>query len=166
MSSSSKLAKFVGVRHALTTNSGSSANLLCVAALTSPKLGDRALRPGAEVITVAAGFPTTVAPILQYNLVPVFIDVDIPTYNAKPELIEAAVTSRTEAIMFAHTLGNPFDVREAKRVADKHGLWLIEDCCDALGSKVDGRLVGTFGDLASVSFYPAHHITMGEGGPY
>jgi CDP-4-dehydro-6-deoxyglucose reductase, E1 len=159
-----KLAKFVGVRHALTTNSGSSANLLCVAALTSPKLGERALKPGDEVITVAAGFPTTVAPMLQYNLVPVFIDVDIPTYNAIPELIEAAVTPRTKAIIFAHTLGNPFDVREAKRVAEKYGLWLIEDCCDALGSKVDGRLVGTFGDLASVSFYPAHHITMGEGG--
>jgi CDP-4-dehydro-6-deoxyglucose reductase, E1 len=159
-----KLAKFVGVRHVITTNSGSSANLLAVATLTSPKLGDRALRAGDEVITVAAGFPTTVAPLLQYGLVPVFVDIDIPTYNIEAALIEQAVTPRTRAIMLAHTLGNPFELDEVLRVAKKHNLWVIEDCCDALGSEYRGRVVGTFGDIATVSFYPAHHITMGEGG--
>jgi CDP-4-dehydro-6-deoxyglucose reductase, E1 len=159
-----KLAKFVGVRHVITTNSGSSANLLAVATLTSPKLGDRALRAGDEVITVAAAFPTTVAPLLQYRLVPVFVDIDIPTYNIEAALIEQAVTPRTRAIMLAHTLGNPFELDEVMRVAKKHNLWVIEDCCDALGSEYRGRLVGTFGDIATVSFYPAHHITMGEGG--
>jgi len=159
-----KLADYIGVPHLLTTTSGSSANLLAMTTLTSPKLGDRALRPGDEVITLAAGFPTTVNPILQNGLVPVFIDVDIPTYNIDPELIESAVSDKTRAIMIAHTLGNPFDLAEVRRVADKYNLWLIEDCCDALGSKYDGKMVGTFGDIATVSFYPAHHITMGEGG--
>jgi CDP-4-dehydro-6-deoxyglucose reductase, E1 len=159
-----KLAKFVGVRHVITTNSGSSANLLAVATLTSPKLGERALRPGDEIITVAAGFPTTVAPMLQYGIVPVFVDINIPTYNANPDLIEQAVTPKTRAIMLAHTLGNPFQLDAVMRVAKKHNLWVIEDCCDALGSEYRGRMVGTFGDIATVSFYPAHHITMGEGG--
>lgn len=159
-----KLAKFVGVPHALTVNSGSSANLLAVAALTSSSLGDRALKPGDEVISVAAGFPTTVNPLLLYGLVPVFVDVQIPTYNIDPALVEAAVTDKTRAIMIAHTLGNPFDLDEVLRVAKKHNLWLIEDSCDALGSSYKGRKVGTFGDIATVSFYPAHHITTGEGG--
>ena len=159
-----KLADYIGVPHLLTTTSGSSANLLAMTALTSPKLGDRALKPGDEVITVAAGFPTTVNPTVQNGLVPVFIDVDIPTYNVDPKLIEAAVSDKTKAIMIAHTLGNPFDLSEVRRVADKYGLWLIEDCCDALGSTYNGQKVGTFGDIATLSFYPAHHITMGEGG--
>jgi CDP-6-deoxy-D-xylo-4-hexulose-3-dehydrase len=158
------LAKFFGLPHVLTTTSGSSANLLALAALTSPRLGERRLKAGDEVITVAAGFPTTVNPSVQYGLVPVFVDVDIPTYNIEPSLIEAAVTDRTRAIIIAHTLGNPFDLSEVRRVADKYGLWLIEDCCDALGSTYDGKLVGTFGDIGTLSFYPAHHITMGEGG--
>jgi CDP-6-deoxy-D-xylo-4-hexulose-3-dehydrase len=159
-----KLRKFIGLRHALTTNSGSSANLLALSSLTSPTLKGRALKPGDEVITVATGFPTTVNPSLQYGLVPVFVDVDIPTYNAKPEMIEAAVGDRTRAIMLAHTLGNPFDLAEVMRVANKHKLWVVEDCCDALGATYDGRMVGTFGDIGTLSFYPAHHITMGEGG--
>ena len=159
-----RLAQFVGTKHAITTNSGSSANLLAVSALTSPELGERALQAGDEVITVAAGFPTTVNPLLLYGLVPVFVDVDIPTYNIRPDLIESAVTEKTKAIVLAHTLGNPFDLREVVRVAKKHNLWIIEDCCDALGSTYDGTLVGTFGHIATVSFYPAHHITMGEGG--
>jgi CDP-6-deoxy-D-xylo-4-hexulose-3-dehydrase len=159
-----KLAAFLDVRWAVTTNSGSSANLLALAALTSPKLGDRALHPGDELITVAAGFPTTVNPAVQYGLIPVFVDVDIPTYNIQPAAIEAAITSKTRAIMVAHTLGNPFDLAEVLRIARQHGLWLIEDCCDALGSRYNGQLVGTFGDIATLSFYPAHHITMGEGG--
>jgi CDP-6-deoxy-D-xylo-4-hexulose-3-dehydrase len=159
-----RLARFLGVRHAITTNSGSSANLLAVATLTSPKLGDRALKPGDEVITVASGFPTTVAPMLQYGLVPVFVDVDIPTYNIQAEKIEGAVSPKTRAIMVAHTLGNPFNLAEVMRVAKKHNLWVIEDCCDALGATYDGQYVGTFGDIATLSFYPAHHITMGEGG--
>ena len=158
------LAAFLGVNYALTTNSGSSADLLAFSALTSPLLGQRALKPGDEVITVAAGFPTTVNPILLYGMVPVFVDVNIPTYNIEPSLIEAAVSDRTRAIMLAHTLGNPFDVAEVMRLARKYGLWGIEDTCDALGSTYDGRLVGTFGDIGTVSFYPAHHITMGEGG--
>ncbi|MGI2012762.1 lipopolysaccharide biosynthesis protein RfbH [Shewanella oncorhynchi] len=159
-----RLAEYLGVPYVLTTTSGSSANLLALTALTSPKLGDRQLKPGDEVITVAAGFPTTVNPTIQNGLVPVFVDVDIPTYQIKPEMIEAAVTDKTKAIMVAHTLGNVFDLTEARRVADKYNLWLIEDCCDALGSTYDGKMVGQFGDIATVSFYPAHHITMGEGG--
>ena len=159
-----KLSEFLGVPHVLTANSGSSANLLAVATLTSPKLGERALKPGDEVITVAAGFPTTVNPILHFGLVPVFVDVRIPTYNIDPALIEGAITPRTKAIVLAHTLGNPFDLSEVMRLARKHGLWVVEDCCDALGSTFDGRLVGTFGDIGTLSFYPAHHITMGEGG--
>ena len=159
-----RLASFLGVQHVLTTNSGSSANLLAFSALTSPSLGDRAIRPGDEVITVAAGFPTTVNPILQFGAVPVFVDVGIPTYNIDVSHLEAAIGPRTRAIMLAHTLGNPYDLGEVVRVAKKHGLWLIEDCCDALGSTYDGHLVGTFGDIATLCFYPAHHITMGEGG--
>ncbi|WP_290705492.1 lipopolysaccharide biosynthesis protein RfbH [Amphritea sp.] len=159
-----RLGEYLGVPYVLTTTSGSSANLLALTALTSPKLGDRQLKTGDEVITVAAGFPTTVNPIIQNSLVPVFVDVDIPTYQIKSEMIEAAVTNKTKAIMVAHTLGNVFDLTEARRVADKYNLWLIEDCCDALGSTYDGKMVGQFGDIATVSFYPAHHITMGEGG--
>ncbi|TDX65771.1 CDP-6-deoxy-D-xylo-4-hexulose-3-dehydrase [Methylosinus sp. sav-2] len=158
------LEKFIGVRHALTANSGSSANLLALTALTSPLLKERALQPGDEVITVAAGFPTTLNPILQNGMTPVFVDVDIPTYNIRADLIEAAISPRTRAIMIAHTLGNPFDLAEVTRIAEKYGLWLVEDCCDALGSLYDGRQVGTFGDIGTLSFYPAHHITMGEGG--
>ena len=159
-----RLAAFLGVKHVLTVNSGSSANLLAFSALTSPSLGDRALHPGDEVIAVAAGFPTTVNPILQFGAVPVFVDVDIPTYNIDASRIEAAIGPKTRAIMLAHTLGNPYNLGEVVRIAKKHGLWLIEDCCDALGSTYDGRLVGTFGDIGTLSFYPAHHITMGEGG--
>tara|TARA_R110002033_G_scaffold96537_1_gene145421 strand:- start:11485 stop:12798 length:1314 start_codon:yes stop_codon:yes gene_type:complete len=159
-----RLGEYLGVPYVLTTSSGSSANLLALSALTSPTLGDRQLKPGDEVITVAAGFPTTVNPTIQNGLVPVFVDVDIPTYQIKPEMIEAAVTDKTKAIMIAHTLGNTFDLTEARRVADKYNLWLIEDCCDALGSTYEGKMVGQFGDIATVSFYPAHHITMGEGG--
>lgn len=159
-----QLAVYLGLPYALTTNSGSSADLLAFSALTSPLLGERALQPGDEVITVAAGFPTTVNPIVLYGMVPVFVDVDIPTYNILPSMVEAAVGPRTRAIMLAHTLGNPYDLGEVTRVARKHNLWLIEDTCDALGSTYEGRRVGTFGDLGTVSFYPAHHITMGEGG--
>ena len=157
-------AEFVGVPYALTTTSGSSANLLAFTALTSHKLGKRALKPGDEVITVAAGFPTTVNPMLQNGMVPVFVDVDIPTYNIDPNKIEAAVSPKTKAIMIAHTLGNPFDLDAVMAVAKKHNLWVIEDCCDALGSRYKGQHVGTFGHIATCSFYPAHHITMGEGG--
>jgi CDP-6-deoxy-D-xylo-4-hexulose-3-dehydrase len=159
-----EFAKFVGVREAVLVNSGSSANLLAVAALTSKRLGDRRLRPGDEVITLAAGFPTTVNPILQNRLVPVFVDVHIPTFNVDVSYLETALSDRTRAVIFAHTLGNPFDLDAVTAFAKKHGLWLIEDCCDALGSTYRGQQVGTFGDLATVSFYPAHHITMGEGG--
>ncbi len=159
-----RLGQRLGVPHVLTTNSGSSANLLALSTLTSHYFRGDALVPGDEVITVATGFPTTVNPSLQYGLVPVFVDVDIPTYNIKPEMIEAAVTDRTRAIMIAHTLGNPFDLREVMRVAEKYDLWVIEDCCDALGATYDGKGVGTFGDIGTLSFYPAHHITMGEGG--
>lgn len=159
-----RLAQRVGVAHALTTNSGSSANLLALSTLTSHYFRDKALKPGDEVITVATGFPTTVNPSLQYGLVPVFVDVDIPTYNIKPEMIEAAISDKTRAIMVAHTLGNPFDLGEVMRVAKKHDLWVVEDCCDALGATYDGKGVGTFGDIGTLSFYPAHHITMGEGG--
>ncbi|UUL82166.1 lipopolysaccharide biosynthesis protein RfbH [Sphingomonas qomolangmaensis] len=159
-----KLGAFLGVPHVLTTTSGSSANLLALAALTSSKLGSRALKRGDEVITVAAGFPTTVNPSVQYGLIPVFVDVDIPTYNIDASRIEAAITPKTKAIMIAHTLGNPFDLGEVRRICDEHNLWLVEDCCDALGATYNGQLVGTFGDVATLSFYPAHHITMGEGG--
>ncbi|AXK39027.1 lipopolysaccharide biosynthesis protein RfbH [Crenobacter cavernae] len=159
-----RLADFLGVKHLLTTNSGSSANLLAFSALTSPKLGARAIKKGDEVIGVAAGFPTTVNPIIQFGAVPVFVDVDIPTYNIKAELIEAAITPKTKAIMLAHTLGNPYNLKTIKALCEKHNLWLIEDCCDALGSTYDGKLAGTFGDIGTLSFYPAHHITMGEGG--
>ncbi|BBI32703.1 lipopolysaccharide biosynthesis protein RfbH [Cohnella abietis] len=159
-----EFAKFMNCRFALLTNSGSSANLLALATLTSPQLGERRLRPGDEVITVAAGFPTTVNPIIQYGLVPVFLDVDIPTYNLDTTLLEAAISSKTKAIVIAHTLGNSFRVDEVKRIADQHGLWLIEDTCDAVGTMFQGKRVGSFGDLATVSFYPAHHLTMGEGG--
>lgn len=158
------LARYLGVKHVLTCNSGSSANLLALSALTSPELGARALKAGDEVITVAAGFPTTVNPLLLYGLVPVFLDVDIPTYNIDASKIEAAISDKTRAIMIAHTLGNAFDLAEVTRIARKHNLWLVEDSCDALGTIYDGKPVGTFGDLATISFYPAHHITMGEGG--
>jgi CDP-6-deoxy-D-xylo-4-hexulose-3-dehydrase len=159
-----EFADVFGLRHAMLTNSGSSANLLAVTCLTSPSLGDRALRPGDEVITVAAGFPTTVNPIIQNGLVPVFIDVTIPTYNADVSQLEAALSERTRAVVLAHTLGNPFDLAAVSDFVKKHDLWLVEDCCDAVGALFKGRHVGTFGDVASVSFYPAHHITMGEGG--
>ncbi|MCC2644750.1 MAG: lipopolysaccharide biosynthesis protein RfbH [Burkholderiales bacterium] len=159
-----ELGKFLGLKHVLTTNSGSSANLLAFTALTSPRLGVRAIKPGDEVISVAAGFPTTVNPILQCGAVPVFIDVNIPTYNIDVTQIEAAITPKTKAIFIAHTLGNPYDLSVVASLAKKYNLWLIEDCCDALGTKYDGKLVGSFGDLCTISFYPAHHITMGEGG--
>lgn len=158
------LAEFLGVKYLLSVNSGSSANLVAFSTLTSPKLGDRAIRKGDEVIGVAAGFPTTVNPIVQFGAIPVFVDVDMATHNIDPKLIEAAITPKTKAIMLAHTLGNPFDVAKVKALCEKHNLWLIEDCCDALGATYGGKLVGTFGDIATLSFYPAHHITMGEGG--
>ncbi len=158
------LATFVGVRHAVLVNSGSSANLLALAALTSEKLGERRLVPGDEVITCASGFPTTVNPVLQNGLVPVFVDVSLPTYNVDVGALEAAVGPRTRAIAVAHTLGNPFDVEAVLAFARRHALFVIEDCCDALGSEIHGRKVGTFGDLATLSFYPAHHVTTGEGG--
>lgn len=157
-------ARVMEVRHALLVNSGSSANLVAVSTLTSPSLGDRRLRPGDEVITVASGFPTTVNPIVQNRLVPVFVDVDIPTYNIDVSQLDAALSDRTRAIVIAHTLGNPFDLAAVTAFARKHDLFLVEDCCDAVGARYDGRSVGTSGDLATVSFYPAHHITMGEGG--
>jgi len=159
-----KFAKFVGVRDARLVNSGSSANLVAISVLTSPTLGERQLKPGDEVITVAAGFPTTVNPIVQNRLVPVFVDVELGTYNVDISQLEKAVGPRTKAMIFAHTLGNPFNVAAVSEFARKHKLWLIEDCCDALGSTYCGRRVGTFGDMATFSFYPAHHITMGEGG--
>ncbi|MBO0357377.1 lipopolysaccharide biosynthesis protein RfbH [Hymenobacter sp. BT186] len=159
-----KLAKWFGCKSSIVVNSGSSANLVAFYTLTSPKLGDRAIKPGDEVITVAAGFPTTVNPMIQFGCVPVFIDVDIPTYNIKAELLEQAVTPKTKAIMMAHTLGNPFNLEEVMRVAQKYNLWVIEDDCDSLGATYNGKKTGTFGDLATLSFYPAHHITMGEGG--
>ncbi|MDR3723195.1 MAG: lipopolysaccharide biosynthesis protein RfbH [Terracidiphilus sp.] len=159
-----KFAKFLGLRDARLVNSGSSANLIAISCLTSPQLGERQLKPGDEVITVAAGFPTTVTPIVQNRLVPVFIDVELANYNAQISQLERALSSRTKAIIFAHTLGNPFPVAQVAQFAQQHNLWLIEDCCDALGSRHEGRMVGTFGDIATFSFYPAHHITMGEGG--
>lgn len=159
-----KLAEFLGVKYLISVNSGSSANLVAFSALTSPKLGDRAIKKGDEVIGVAAGFPTTVNPIIQFGAVPVFVDVDMATHNINADLIEAAISSKTKAIMLAHTLGNPFNLAKVKAICEKHNLWLIEDCCDALGATYDGKMVGTFGDIATLSFYPAHHITMGEGG--
>lgn len=159
-----KLAEFIGVKHLITVNSGSSANLVAFSTLTSPKLNERAIRKGDEVIGVAAGFPTTVNPIVQFGAIPVFVDVDMKTHNIDADLIEAAITSKTKAIMLAHTLGNPFNVAKVKELCDKYGLWLVEDCCDALGATYDGKMVGTWGDIATLSFYPAHHITMGEGG--
>ena len=159
-----EFARFIGVRSASLVNSGSSANLVAMAALTSSKLGKRALKPGDEVITVAAGFPTTVNPIIQCGLIPVFVDVEIPTYNVDVARLEQALSPRTRAIALAHTLGNPFNLDAVMEFVRRHDLWLVEDCCDAVGSEYRGRKVGTFGDLATTSFYPAHHITMGEGG--
>ena len=159
-----KLKKYLGVKWALTVNSGSSANLIALACLTSDKLKDAQLKPGDEVITVAAGFPTTVNPIVQLGFVPVFVDIDPITYNIDTDLLEGALSSKTRAIMLAHTLGNPFDLDKITKFCKKHDLYLIEDCCDALGAKYNGNYVGTFGDTATLSFYPAHHITMGEGG--
>jgi len=159
-----KLAGYLNRNFLITTNSGSSANLLAVSSLTSDLFGERALKPKDEVITVAASFPTTVNPILQNNLVPVFLDIEIPTYNIDVKLIESAITEKTKAIMIAHMLGNPFDLEKIKKIADDNQLWLIEDCCDALGATFKNQLVGTFGDISTFSFYPAHQITMGEGG--
>jgi CDP-6-deoxy-D-xylo-4-hexulose-3-dehydrase len=159
-----KLAAFLGVKHVLSVNSGSSANHIAFSSLTSAKLGDRAITAGDEVISVAAGFPTTVNPIIQNGAVPVFVDVDIDTHNINIELVEAAITGKTKAVMLAHALGNPFNVGAIKKLCETYGLWLIEDCCDALGAKFNEQMVGTFGDIATLSFYPAHHITMGEGG--
>lgn len=158
------IAQRVGVKRAITTNSGSSANLLALSALTSPLLGERALQQGDEVITAAAGFPTTINPILQNGLIPVFVDSELPTYNPSVAAIAAAIGPQTRAIMMAHALGNPFEAAALRALADQHGLWLIEDCCDAFGSRLHGRSVGTFGHLGTLSFYPAHHITTGEGG--
>ncbi len=159
-----EFARYLGVRHAMLCNSGSSANLLALSVLTSPKLEDRRLVPGDEVITAAAGFPTTVNPMVQNNLVPVFLDIEMQSYNIDPSRIEEAISPRTKAIMIAHTLGNPFDLDTVISIARKHNLWVVEDNCDALGSRYNGQLTGTFGDLGTISFYPAHHITMGEGG--
>ena len=159
-----ELSKFLGVKYTLTVNSGSSANLVAFSTLTSPKLGNRAIQKGDEVISVAAGFPTTVNPIIQFGAIPVFVDVDIETHNVNADLIESAITDKTKAIMMAHTLGNPFDLGKVKALCEKYNLWLVEDTCDALGATYNGQKVGTFGDLGTLSFYPAHHITMGEGG--
>lgn len=159
-----RLADYLGVKFLLTTNSGSSANLLAFTALTSPRLGERAIKLGDEVIGVAAGFPTTVNPILQFGAVPVFVDIDLASHNIDATKIEAAISPKTKAIMLAHSLGNPFNINVVKEICLKHNLWLVEDNCDALGSRYDGQLTGTFGDIGTLSFYPAHHITMGEGG--
>ena len=159
-----QFARYVGVRNAVFVNSGSSANLVALSALTSPKIGKKALKPGDEVITVAAGFPTTVNPIIQNGLVPVFVDVELGTYDAVIDQVKEAISPKTRAIMMAHTLGNPFDVAQIKSICQEHDLWLVEDSCDALGSTYDGKRTGSFGDTATVSFYPAHHITTGEGG--
>lgn len=159
-----KLAQFLGVKYCLSVNSGSSANLVAFSTITSPKLGDRAVKKGDEVIGVAAGFPTTVNPIVQFGAIPVFVDVDIKTHNVNADLIEAAITPKTKAIMLAHALGNPFNVVKVKELCDKYNLWLIEDTCDALGAEFNGQKCGTFGDIGTLSFYPAHHMTMGEGG--
>jgi CDP-6-deoxy-D-xylo-4-hexulose-3-dehydrase len=159
-----KLARYMGSRFSFLVNSGSSANLLAFYALTSPKLGDRAIKPGDEIITVAAGFPTTINPMLQFGCIPIFLDIDIPTYNIKSDQIESAITPKTKAIMLAHTLGNPFNLDIVMNIAKKYNLWVIEDDCDSLGATYNDKKTGTFGDLATLSFYPAHHITMGEGG--
>lgn len=159
-----KLAAFLGVKYCLSVNSGSSANLVAFSTLTSPKLGDRAIKKGDEVIGVAAGFPTTVNPIIQFGAIPVFVDVDIKTHNVNADLIEAAITPKTKAIMLAHALGNPFNLGKVVELCKKYNLWLIEDTCDALGAEYNGRKCGTFGDIGTLSFYPAHHMTMGEGG--
>jgi CDP-4-dehydro-6-deoxyglucose reductase, E1 len=159
-----RLAKFLGAKYLITVNSGSSANLVAFSTLTSPKLGDRAIKAGDEVIGVAAGFPTTVNPILQFGAVPVFVDVDLASHNIDASKIEAAITSKTKAIMLAHSLGNPFNLDVVTALCKKYNLWLVEDCCDALGATYKGQMVGSFGDIATLSFYPAHHITMGEGG--
>lgn len=159
-----KFSDFLGTRHCLLTNSGSSANLLAVSALTSSKLKEKRLKPGDEIITVAAAFPTTVAPIIQNNLVPVFIDVNLPTYNADCSLLKEGLSPKTRAVFLAHTLGNPFDISEVKNFCENNNLWLIEDNCDSLGSKYRGEYTGTFGDISTYSFYPPHHMTMGEGG--
>jgi CDP-4-dehydro-6-deoxyglucose reductase, E1 len=159
-----ELSKFIGVKHLITVNSGSSANLVAFSTLTSPKLGNRAIKKGDEVISVAAGFPTTVNPITQFGAIPVFVDIDLEMHNVNADLIEAAITPKTKAIMLAHTLGNPYNLEKVKALCDKHKLWLVEDCCDALGAEYNSQHVGTFGDIATCSFYPAHHITMGEGG--
>jgi CDP-6-deoxy-D-xylo-4-hexulose-3-dehydrase len=159
-----ELARYFGSRFSFLVNSGSSANLLAFYALTSPKLLDRAIKPGDEIITVAAGFPTTINPMIQFGCIPVFIDVDIPSYNIKVEDIEKAITPKTKAIMLAHALGNPFNLNVVMAIAKKYNLWVVEDDCDSLGATYDGKKTGTFGDLATLSFYPAHHITMGEGG--
>jgi CDP-6-deoxy-D-xylo-4-hexulose-3-dehydrase len=159
-----KLARYMGSRFSFLVNSGSSANLLAFYALTSPKLGDRAIKPGDEIITVAAGFPTTINPMLQFGCIPIFLDIDIPSYNIKADQIESAITPKTKAIMLAHTLGNPFNLDIVMTIAKKYNLWVIEDDCDSLGATYNEKKTGTFGDLATLSFYPAHHITMGEGG--
>ena len=159
-----KLSAFLGVKYCLSVNSGSSANLVAFSTLTSPKLGNRAIKKGDEVIGVAAGFPTTVNPIIQFGAIPVFVDVDIKTHNVNADLIEAAITPKTKAIMLAHALGNPFNVVKVKELCDKYNLWLVEDTCDALGAEYNGQKCGTFGDIGTLSFYPAHHMTMGEGG--
>ena len=159
-----KLAAFIGIKHLITVNSGSSANLVAFNTLTSPKLGDRAIKRGDEVIGVAAGFPTTVNPIVQFGAVPVFVDVDHLSHNIDASKIEAAIGPKTKAIMLAHSLGNPFNLDVVTAICKKYNLWLVEDCCDALGTTYRGQMVGTFGDIATLSFYPAHHITMGEGG--
>lgn len=160
----SRLGKYLGAKHVLTVNSGSSANLVALSTLTSPTLGNKAIMPGDEVITVAAGFPTTVNPIIQQQAVPVFVDIKPDTYNINVSYLETALSEKTKAVMIAHTLGNPFDCRAVKDFCEQNNIWLIEDCCDALGAVFDGKMVGSFGDLATLSFYPAHHITMGEGG--
>jgi CDP-4-dehydro-6-deoxyglucose reductase, E1 len=159
-----KLAKYIGAKKSILVNSGSSANLTAFYALTSPSLGKRAIQKGDEVITVAAGFPTTINPLIQFGCVPVFVDIEIPTYNIDVKQIEAAISPKTKAIMIAHALGNPFNLKVVKEIADKYKLWLIEDDCDSLGATYEGQKTGSFGDLATLSFYPAHHITMGEGG--
>jgi CDP-6-deoxy-D-xylo-4-hexulose-3-dehydrase len=159
-----ELAKFLSVRYSVLTNSGSSANLLAVSTLTAPELGERSLKPGDEVVTTACAFPTTVNPIIQNSAIPVFVDVDLGTYNVQPDKVEDAISDRTKAVFLAHTLGNPFDLGRITKICREHGLWLIEDNCDALGSKYQGKYTGTFGDIATLSFYPPHHITMGEGG--
>jgi len=159
-----ELSEFIGVKHLITVNSGSSANLIAFSTLTSPKLNDKAVKKGDEVISVAAGFPTTVNPIVQFGAIPVFVDVCLETHNVNVDLIEAGITPKTKVIMLAHTLGNPYNLERVKELCCKYNLWLIEDCCDALGAKYNNKHVGTFGDIATCSFYPAHHITMGEGG--